>query len=239
MHRFHRYATRAAAAVAVGALVTVGLGRVAAAHITIAEPEHVAGAYTLLTFGVPHGCDGSPTTAVRIQMPESIPQVTPTVNPNWDVEKVMEELPEPIEASHGQQITERVAEVVYAATTPLPDGYRDALVLNLQVPADAAGQTIYFPVIQTCEEGETAWIEIPAARQDGEELEAPAPSIEVVAAPSTDAPAGGGESAAAGGDVVADDDDGGGSDTLAIAALVVGILGLGVGGVALVQARKR
>ena len=183
MHRFHRYAPRAAAAVAVGALVTLGLGQVAAAHITIAEPEHVAGAFTLLTFGVPHGCEASPTTAIRIQMPESIPQVTPTVNPNWDVEKVMEELAEPIEAGHGEQITERVAEVVYTAKTPLPDGYRDALVLSLQVPSDAAGQTIYFPVIQTCEQGETAWIEIPEAGQDGEELEAPAPSIQVVAAP--------------------------------------------------------
>ena len=113
------------------------------------------------------------------------PAVTPTVNPNWDVEKVMEELDEPIEAGHGEQITERVAEVVYTAKTPLPDGYRDAFVLSLQVPEDPAGETLYFPTIQTCEEGETAWIEIPEAGQDSEELEVPAPSIEVVAAAAT------------------------------------------------------
>ena len=39
------------------------------------------------------------------------------------------------------------------------------------------GETLYFPVIQTCEEGEAAWIEIPAEGEDGEELESPAPSI--------------------------------------------------------------
>ena len=133
------------AAVAAGGIVALALGQTASAHITIAEPEHVAGAFTLLTFGVPHGCEGSPTTEVRIQMPESIPQVTPTRNPNWDVEKVMEALPEPIEAGHGEEITERVAEVVYTAKTPLPDGYRDAFVLSLQVPADAAGSDHLLP----------------------------------------------------------------------------------------------
>ena len=53
------------------------------------------------------------------------------VNPNWDVEKVMETLDEPIHGEHGE-ITERVGEVVYTAKTPLPDGYRDAFTLSLR-----------------------------------------------------------------------------------------------------------
>jgi hypothetical protein len=180
-------------------------------------------------------------------MPESIPQVTPTVNPGWDVQKVMTALDEPIEAGHGEQITERVSEVVYTAKSPLPDGYRDAFVLSLQVPEDAAGTTLYFPTIQECEEGETAWIELPEAGQDGEELEAPAPSIAVVAAAADD-----GESAANGTadgaadaqDAAAetasadDGDDDGASMGLAIAGLVTGLAGLGVGGVALARSRR-
>lgn len=215
-----------AGGLATGASLAVVVGQSVSAHVSIAESEAQAGAFTLLTFGVPHGCEGSPTTAVRIQMPETIPQVTPTVNPNWGVEKVMTELDEPIEAGHGEQITERVSEVVYTARTPLADGYRDAFVLSLQVPEDAAGETLYFPTVQTCEAGETAWIEIPTDGQDGEELATPAPSIVVV-----EASTGGDDGDESG------DDDSGSSNGLAIAALVAGIGGLGLGGVAL--ARKR
>jgi uncharacterized protein YcnI len=53
--------------------------------------------------------------------------------------------------------------------------------LGVSIPEDAVGQTIYFPTIQTCEDGEAAWIEIPAEGQDGEELELPAPGVAVVA----------------------------------------------------------
>ena len=49
-------------------------------------------------------------------------------------------------------------------------------------PRTPPAQTLYFPTIQTCESGETAWIEIPAEGQDPEELESPAPGVEVVAA---------------------------------------------------------
>jgi uncharacterized protein YcnI len=252
-----RHVLKGGAAVAVASIAALAVGGTASAHVTIAEPVHVAGAYTLLTFGVPHGCEESSTTQVRIQIPESIPQVTPTVNPNWDVEKVMTQLDEPIEAGHGEQITERVSEVVYTAETPLPHDLRDALVLSLRIPDDAAGQTLYFPTIQTCEVGETAWIEIPEAGQDGEELEAPAPSIQIVAAAGADGAAANGDAAggeAAGAEGAAgaeasgeaaaaavdadDDDDSDASNGLAIAALVVGLVGLGVGGFALARTRR-
>jgi periplasmic copper chaperone A len=234
-------------AIIAGGAFAIAASTSVSAHVSIAEQEAVTGAFTLLTFGVPHGCEKSPTTRVRIQMPETIPQVTPTVNARWDVEKVMTTLDEPIEAGHGEQITERDSEVVYTAKTPLPDGVRDAFVLSLQVPEDAGGTTLYFPTIQECEQAETAWIELPEAGQDGEELEAPAPSIAVVAAAADD-----GESAANGAaDGAADaqdaaaetatadgDDDSGASTGLAIAGLVAGLAGLGVGTVALVRSRR-
>jgi len=176
-----------AAAVAAGAMVVIGLSTgTASAHVGIAEPEHVAGSYTLLTFGVPHGCDGSPTTEVRIQIPEEIPQVTPTVNYGWDVSKVMVELDEPIEGGHGVTLTERVGEVVYTAHDPLPADLRDAFVLSLQVP-DTPGETLYFPTVQICEEGEAAWVEIPSDDVPASELGEPAPSIRIIEAPEGEA----------------------------------------------------
>ena len=75
---------------------------------------------------VPHGCDGSATTKVAIQIPEDILAVTPTRNPYYDVAKKIEKLAEPVTDAHGNEVTERVASVEYTAKTPLPDGERDA-----------------------------------------------------------------------------------------------------------------
>src|SRR5699024_2436699 len=93
---------------AVTTLAIVGMSASAvSAHVTIDDPVQPADSYTVLTVAVPHGCDGSPTTSVRIRMPEEIPAVTPTVNPNWTVEMVDVELDEPIEGAHGEELTER------------------------------------------------------------------------------------------------------------------------------------
>lgn len=181
MNRFRPIRLGATALTAGGLIVLATSGNVFA-HVSIAEEEVAAGSTALITFQFSHGCDGSPTSEVRIQMPAEVASVTPTVNANWDVARTMEALDTPIEGSHGEQITERVAEVVYTAKTPLADGFRDTFVLSVPIPEDAAGTTLYFPTIQTCEAGETAWIEIPAEGQDHDDLESPAPSIAVVEA---------------------------------------------------------
>jgi uncharacterized protein YcnI len=202
----------------------------AAAHVTITPSTTTAGSYAVLTVSVPHGCDGSATTKIAIDLPEAIYAVTPTRNPFWTVEKAMEQLDEPITDAHGNEITERVDQVVYTARTPLPDGQRDTFELSLQLP-DAEGETLALPVVQGCEEGETGWTEVAAEGQDAEELEHPAPLVTISAAegdghggaePEADAEA-------------ADDEDGNG---LALAGLGTGIVGILVGGVALGRSRK-
>jgi uncharacterized protein YcnI len=239
--------TRTIARLGVGALglsaVTFfGVGS-AAAHVTVTPSTTVAGAYTVLTVSVPHGCEESPTTKVAVQIPESILAVTPTVHPTWDVEKVMVTLDEPVTDAHGNELTERVGEIVYTAKTPLPNGYRDAFELSLKLP-DTVGETLVFPAIQTCEEGETAWIEVP--EEGAEEPAYPASVFQLTAAES---PAAGdttsaepvsdavdsNESAPVAQATAADE----GTDALTVVALIVGVLGLLVGGAALVRGRSR
>jgi uncharacterized protein YcnI len=177
---------RLAAGIAAGVAVFGAVGGSASAHVTIDEGEVEAGSFAVLTFAFTHGCEDSPTTEIRIQMPESMPTVAPTMKAEWDVEKVTETLDTPIAGAFGEEITERVTEVVYTADEPVPNGFRETFELSVRIPDDAAGETIYFPTIQTCETGETAWIEIPAEGQDEEELESPAPAVEVVAATPAD-----------------------------------------------------
>lgn len=130
-------------AAAFGALaLTLGGAAAANAHVTASTDTAEAGTYSVITLSVPHGCDGSATTAVSIQIPDGINSVTPTRNSFYTVDNKMEQLDTPITDSHGNEVTERVAEVVYSANTPLPDGQRDTFELSLQLPEDAAGQTL-------------------------------------------------------------------------------------------------
>ena len=235
------------AVVSVGAVTLSLTGALAAsAHVSASATSTAAGSYTLITLGVPHGCDGSATTKVAIKIPAGINSVTPTVNPNWDVAKVAAPLNPPITDSHGNEVTERIDQIVYTAMTPLPDGLRDAFVLSLQLPEDAAGQTLQFPTIQTCEVGETAWIE--DVVQGRPEPDHPSPSIEVTtasgdahgAAATTQAVATSTEAAPTSSAEVttAASTESSSTSWVAIAGLVAGLAGLVVGGIALARSRR-
>ena len=157
--RSHRATVGSAAALIAGTALALGAPLAAHAHVTASASSTAAGSYTVVTFSVPHGCEGSPTQVVTIDLPESIASVTPTVNPLWSVEKAMVALDEPIESAHGgDPITERVGQVVYTSTSGgLADGVRDTFALSLQLPAGEPGEVVEFPVTQTCTEGSVTW----------------------------------------------------------------------------------
>ena len=170
----------AASALTAGVLLALSAPLAASAHVSADATSTAAGSSTLLTFATAHGCEGSSTTSIAISIPEGVASVAPTVNPGWDVEKVPVDLATPIDDGHGNTVTTRTGQVVYTAQTPLPDGIRTSFVLSFTIPADAEGQTLEFPVLQTCEVGETNWNETTV---DGEEEPAsPAPFIEVTEA---------------------------------------------------------
>jgi uncharacterized protein YcnI len=165
-----------------GVALALGAPLAASAHVSVTPSDTAAGSYTVLSFAVGHGCDGSPTTKLSFDIPEEIVAVTPTVSPNWDIEKQMTDLKDPITDSHGKSLAERVGTVVYTAKTPLADGYRDTVSFQVQLPEDAAGKTLSFPVVQTCEQGQTDWTQVAEDGQDPEELESPAPQVTVTEA---------------------------------------------------------
>lgn len=226
----HPRASRAAAlALGAPALVLMGAGS-ASAHVSVTPSSTAAGSYSVLTFSVGHGCVTSPTTRLTVRMPKSIVSVTPTVNPNWKVETKVEQLDPPIKDGHGGEYSERVSEVVYTARTPLPDGLRDTISLQMPLPAQA-GEKVVFPVIQTCEKGETAWTQTYDEGQD--EPESPAPFIVTTAAEGDD-----GHGAAAHDDS-GSQEAGAGSDALGWTGVGLGALGLVAGGAALARTRRR
>lgn len=234
-------------------LGSFGLAGVASAHVTVTPSTTAAGAYTVLTFSNGHGCEGSPTTKITISIPEGINAAVPTRQPFYDVSKQMQQLDPPVTDAHGNELTERVDTVTYTAKTALPDGYRDAFEVQVQIPEDAEGQDLLFPTIQTCQQGETAWTQVAPEGESSEELDTPAPGFLVTAAEG-DGHGGGDEAAEDAAEDVdaapvaaqtgesdssesaaASDDDGNG---LAVAGLAVGVVGILVAGVALARTRR-
>jgi len=218
----------------------------ASAHVSGTPSVATAGSYTILTMSVPHGCDGSPTTKVEFQIPESVVSVTPTRNPLYDLQVNMEQLDEPITDTHGNEVTERVGSITYTASTPLPEGQRDTFELSFQVP-DAAGETLAFPTLQTCEQGRTDWVQVAEDGSDGEELEYPAPAFEILPAEEGGDGHGGGDEAADEASAetdtetaAADTEEASAESSNAVgwAGLVLGTLGLLAGGLALVRSRS-
>jgi periplasmic copper chaperone A len=228
-------------AAATGAL-TLALAGSAGAHITANPGEAPSDGFATLDFSVGHGCEESPTTQVRIQIPPSVPSVTPGVHPVWDV-ATKEGKKDKVEL-HGETITRGVSEVTYTAKEPLPPDRLDLLTISVKLPAGEEGESVYFPTIQRCKKGQHRWIQIPAEGENPEELEEPAPAVVLTAAEgghgwASDSGESVARPAASVQAAAGSDDDDGAPMWLAISALVIGALGLlaGVGG--LMAGRRR
>lgn len=222
----------------------------AGAHVSPDKSEVPAGAYTDVQLLVPHGCDGSPTMMVEVQVPAQLNSASPYVVPGWTAEVTTEALDEPIEDGHGNEITERDSTISWTADdgNELLDGQRINFGIGFQAPEDV-GEVMYFKTIQTCEEGTAEWI----TEWDGtgDEPDAPAPAVTVAEGTgdghggsmdeeATDEEGSGDEMAEAADSTSAtsDSSDDDSSNGLAIAGLVAGLGGLGLGGAAFAKGRK-
>lgn len=151
----------------------------AAAHITLEQQEASLGSTYKAVFRVGHGCEGSPTVRVRVQIPEGVISVKPMPKPGWTVETVKGAYEKTYDY-YGTPVSEGVKEVVWSGGS-LPDEFYDEFVLRAKLteglPADAM---LYFPTVQECEQGAERWIEIPAAGKSADDYEQPAPGLKLL-----------------------------------------------------------
>lgn len=163
---------------AIAAAVVVASCEAALAHVTVQPSDAAADSYAHLTFTVPHGCNGSATTVLRIRLPEGILSVKPQMKPGWKVDIKSRKLEAPVQGPHGKTVTDVVEEVIWRGG-PLPDNLYDTFGLVVRLP-DRAGQSLYFPAEQECEQGSQRWTEIPQAEQ-ADKPRAPAPVVRLKA----------------------------------------------------------
>lgn len=163
-----RITRRGALIAAIAAGLVLAAPAAAQAHVGVSPDAVEPGGSAVLTFAFTHGCEESPTTALRITMPEGLASVAPTADSKWDI--AVER------ADNGL-----VSAVTYSAVTPIPSGLQGAASMAVQLGEDAT-ESLAFPVEQQCEVGVSEWIEIADEGADPHDLDSPAPVVTVAAA---------------------------------------------------------
>ncbi len=200
------------------AVAALALPAGAEAHVTLQPASAPAGGFARLDVRVPNERDDAGTTKVDVQMPPGIVTASYEPVPGWDVKVTKEKLDKPVKVE-GFDATEQVSRITWSGGRIGPGEFQD-FGLSLRVPDGKPGSKLTFKALQTYEGGEIVrWI----GPEDGDE---PAPVVTLVAAAEAGGHGAPGSAAAAAtgasAPTPAEDD----SDTLAIAALIVGALGL-------------
>ncbi len=96
--------------------------------------------------------------------------------PGWTIEIVKEALPQPVKIE-GHDVSQRIREVAWQGGRLSSDEF-DSFTLMVRLPA--APGPLHFPTVQTCETGDTRWVDIPPEGKTSRDVPYPAPSVLLV-----------------------------------------------------------
>jgi uncharacterized protein YcnI len=132
----------------------------ASAHVTLQGKQAAVGAEYRAVFIVPHGCSGSPTTRLRVQIPEGVIATEAKPVDGWKLDTVNGKFAGEYDVK-GSKVSEGIKEVAWSGGK-LPDKTRQDFVIETYLTESLKPDTtLYFPVVQECEQGVSRWIEIP------------------------------------------------------------------------------
>jgi len=161
---------------ALGACLIIGP---AAAHVTLENRETPIGAGYKAVLRVPHGCEGTATTSIRVRIPEGVIRAKPMPKPGWTITTVTGKYAKTYELFHAK-LSEGVTEIAWSGSK-LPDAHYDEFVFQANLADDLQpGKNLYFPVVQECEKGVHRWIEIPAEGKGPGDYKGPAPGLKLL-----------------------------------------------------------
>jgi uncharacterized protein YcnI len=156
----------------------------ASAHITLENRQATVGSSYKAVFAVPHGCAGSATVKIRVQIPEGVIAAKPMPKPGWNLETIKGKYAAEYDY-HGAKSSEGVREVVWSGGKLPDDNYDEFVISTFLSDSLKPDTTLYFPVVQECEQGVSRWIEIPAEGDAGHAHESkwPAPGVKLMQKP--------------------------------------------------------
>ena len=155
----------------------------ATAHVYLEGKQATVGASYKAVFAVPHGCSGSPTVKIRVQIPEGVIAVKPMPKAGWNVDVVEGPYANAYDY-HGNKLSSGVKEVVWSGGNLSDRNYDEFVVSSFLTDSLKPNTTLYFPVVQECEKGVSRWIEIPAeGAGHSNEDKSPAPGVKLLPKP--------------------------------------------------------
>lgn len=150
------------------------------AHVVLDEPAALAGRSYKAALRLGHGCEGSPTTAVKVLIPAGFQGAKPMPKAGWSLSTTVAKLAKPYD-SHGKTISEDVTEITWTANSKdswLADAWYEEFMLRGSLPAEAGA--MWFKVLQTCEKGRNDWVQVPESGISTKGLKAPAALLEII-----------------------------------------------------------
>jgi uncharacterized protein YcnI len=155
----------------------------ASAHITLENRQATIGEGYKAVFAVPHGCAGSATIKLRVQIPEGVIAVKPMPKAGWNVEVIKGKYSADYDY-HGAKLSEGVKEVVWSGGKLAGDNYDEFVISTFLTGGLKPNTTLYFPTVQECEQGVSRWIDIPTeGAAHGHDGKSPAPGVKLMPKP--------------------------------------------------------
>jgi periplasmic copper chaperone A len=87
--------------------------KTAFAHATLETSEAAANSSYKAVIRIAHGCAGSPTTSIKIKIPEGMMNVKPMPKVGWTLSAIKAPYAKPYQ-NHGKTITEGISEIIWS-----------------------------------------------------------------------------------------------------------------------------
>jgi uncharacterized protein YcnI len=235
MFTLRRTAVRGTAVAAVAGGLLLAGSVPAFAHVTAQPGTAEQGGYSVVSLRVPNESTTAGTTRLQVNLPVDHPitSARTTPQPGWTAEITKSALPAPVDVN-GRQVTEAVTAVTWTAQPGTRIGPGEFVDFPLSLgPLPTGVDTLLLPAIQTYDDGRVVAWDQPST-PGGEEPEHPAPSVTLTAATGGH----GHDGAAASTSDTATDTTDTTARWLGGIGLLLGALGLGLGGGALLRSRR-
>ena len=147
------------------------------AGLEIAEASQNSSYKAIIKIG--HGCEGTATHTVRVDVPEGVIAAKPMPKAGWTLDVVRGAYAKSYDY-YGTPMTEGVQEIVWSGGE-LPDAFYDEFVFRAKVTDLPVGTAIPVPVVQECgPDVSERWIEVPEAGKVADDYEFPAPTLTII-----------------------------------------------------------
>lgn len=236
-----RFLARCVAVAATLGLAGITGAGAASAHVTANPEQAEQGGYANVTFRVPNEQPDAGTVKVKVVLPLDHPlsSVSTKPLPGWDVQLERVRLPEPVKVA-GAEVTETVRSITWTARpgTRIDPGEFQEFEVSLGALPTKANRLV-MPAVQTYDNGDVVrWDDAPT--EGGGEPEHPAPTLRLVPGSGHSHGSSGDQPAGRPGEHQTGHAGAGDSTArwLGGAGIVLGALGLGLGGGALLRTRR-